>query len=264
MSRATVIMKTTVKTTRLLGTPEWVFPWQARKSRLMPHLAAVVVAGLFFALILKLRVQVATPVRTSPKLASVMVLRDDALGRSLSLRAEADGPFPSRFKLSQWQGMADLEAEAWESVNSRPRAHVSEIQQMADTTFLRPLALAVKGKSFFPQRVPEQESAPELGVSALRPNLFPLSGITFEDLPKELPPCDQVMEPVDGRFLLKLDSAGVVKDCISLENQEKTAPVALERWVRSITFLSSANKAVRWLALDIKFTHTLTDGPTAR
>jgi hypothetical protein len=252
------------KPTRLTGTPEWVFRWKPRKSPLVPKLLALLLVGLGFAFILSLRIKVVTPARSTSQAASVMILRNDAQGRAFTLKADEGGPFPSRFELSQWQGMAELEAVAWEAVKPRPKPYAPAMQELPDATLLRPLELAVSGKSFFPPRVLADEPPPVIGSQRLHPTLFPLSGITRENLPTDLPPYEEMTEAGDWRFLLQLNAAGVVTECISLESTGKEAPAALVRWLRRVPFKSSLGQAARWLALELKFTNSLADGTDPR
>ncbi len=254
-----------VKPARLRGTPEWVFRWKPRSSPLVPKLLALAVVGLAFTFLMTLRIRVTGPAKMAPRAASVIVLGNDPESRMMTLRAEEGGPFPSRFELSQWDGMAALEAKAWEAVSYQPKPYVPAVLELPDPNLLRPLELAVKGKSFFPARPQEDPPlAVEKVTMKIQPTLFPLSGITRKDLPKELPAFDEVTEAADWRFLLQLNAAGIVTECISLENDGETAPPALNEWMRRISFKPAARQASRWIAVGIQFTNAATHGTDAR
>lgn len=255
----------TVRRVRLRGTPEWVFRWKPRRSPWLPKLLAIALVGTFFAILMTLQIRVTGPSKMAPRAASVIVLGNDPDSRALKLRADEGGPFPSRFELSQWEGMADLEAKAWQAAEYQPKPYVPTMLELPDANLLRPLELAVKGKSFFPKRVLEDEPLPvERLPTKLQPFLFPLSGITEKDLPADLPEFDAVAEAADWRFLLKLNPLGAVTECISLETTGEAAPTALEQWIRQLTFKPVATQTSRWIAVGIQFTNAATHGTVAR
>jgi hypothetical protein len=253
-----------VRPVGVAGGSEWVFRWKPRGSPWVPKVLAVGIVSVGFALLLKVKIQVVNPVRESSATASVMILRNDALGRALAQRAVEGGPFPSSFDLSQWEGMAALEAEASAALKVQARPHTAELLPLEETVLLRPLELAAKGKSFFPPNVAEAEEPPMAGIGRVQPLLFPLSGGSRDDLPKDLPPFDSGSEAEDWRFLLRLNAAGEVTECISLESAGKPAPEALERWVRQLAFRPAANQKSRWFGVDVVVTNLALDRNDAR
>jgi hypothetical protein len=102
----------------------------------------------------------------------------------------------------------------------------------------------------------------------LVPALYPLSGITPAEMPKELPPFDGEVAPAMAaepwRFLLRLDTAGRVLDCISLVGGDEPGKTALEAWLRRVSFQPDRARATRWIALGLGFSNQPADGSDTR
>ena len=93
-----------------MGTPKWFFRWSQTRQPLVPKILALLLAGVFFLiLITSVRIRVVPPEKSTPRRASVIYLNDDSNGTNLSINAREGGPFPSRFELSQWVGINKLE-----------------------------------------------------------------------------------------------------------------------------------------------------------
>lgn len=258
-----------VKSGKPLDTPLWVFHWRGRKMSMFPGLLATVLVFAAFALLVALlQIRVVATEKSVPRKASVILLRDDAEGRALSLRAREGGPFPSRFELSNWPGLAGLEAAVQDAVRFRPPPYVPALADLPAENWIQPLALPAKGEQVFPKRAAAPESTPDLPPMKLAPALYALSGITSDALPRDLPPFEAVVDAAmtsgSWRFLVRLNPAGSVAECVSLEKGGDESAPALEAWLHRIQFPPEAGKTSRWIALGIGFTNQPADGTDAR
>lgn len=251
---------------KLLGTPEMIFRWRPLKSPVFPRLLALAagVTGLTF--VLSLQVQVRAPEKISPRRAAVILLRDDVQGRALRLKAQEGGPFPARFELSQWSGLAEIEAAAMAAARHQPPPYEPTLPELPAANQLRPLTLAAAGKSFFPsRRTPTATPVPDTAELRLTPALYPLAGISPQDLPRDLPPfdhaVDRAMSSAQWRFLLRLAPAGNVMDCVSLEKGAEPSAEPLTAWLRKLQFPAEIGKPARWISLGIGFTNSPTPAP---
>ena len=164
-----------VRARKPLGTPEWIFRWRGSRRPLFPRLfALVLVGGVFTLLVTTVKIRVEAPEKSSLRKASVIYLTDDAQGRALTLRAQEGGPFPSRFVLSQWAGLAELEKAAMEAARFQPLPYVPQLQDLPVERDVPPLELAAKGVAFFPERVPSLVFLPEERPWKVVPVLYPL------------------------------------------------------------------------------------------
>ena len=254
---------------KLAGTPDLMFRWRPINPLWLPRLIALAFAAVALALLVTLRIRVVAPEKSVPQRAAVIYLRDDAQGRDLSLRAQEGGPFPARFRLSQWEGLAELESSAMDASRFQPEPYVSPIRELPAANQLRPLELATKGQFFFPQRAPAATDAPALPQLKLAPALYPLAGVSPETLPLDLPSfagvVDKEMSASSWRFLVRLNPDGGVAECVSLVEKvgEARAP-ELEAWLHRLQFRPEPGKPFRWIALGIGFTNQPADGTDAR
>lgn len=254
---------------KLAGSPGLVFRWRPEKPQWLPKLIALAFAGVALACLMTLRIRVVAPVRSVPQRAAVVYLRDDAEGRAMSLRAQEGGPFPARFRLSQWEGLAELEGSAMEAARFQPEPYVSPIRELPAPNQLQSLEIAAKGKSFFPQRPPAPPDAPAPVNLKPAPALYPLAGISNDTVPLNLPPFDGVvdgeMSSSSWRFLVRLNPAGGVVECVSLVEKVGEAPThELEAWLHRIQFKPDPGKPFRWIALGVGFTNQPADGTDPR
>ncbi len=87
-------------------------------------------------------------------------------------------------------------------------------------------------------------------------------------MPRELPPfdgaVDATMTAEPWRFLVRLDAAGNVQDCVSLAGGDEAGPSPLEDWLRRVPFNPEPAKPSRWIAVGVGFTNQPADGPDAR
>jgi hypothetical protein len=109
---------------------------------------------------------------------------------------------------------------------------------------------------------------PLAGKRVLVPSLYPLSGITPAEMPQELPPFDGPVNPAmaaeSWRFLLRLNAAGGVLDCVSLSGGDEAGASALEDWLRRVSFQPEPAKPTRWIAVGVGFSNQPADGSDAR
>lgn len=254
-----------VKPPGLSGPSAWVFPWRPVKQPLFPKfLAFAIPAVLFTFLVTTVRIHVNSPERSSIRKGSVIYLGDDAQGRALTLRAREGGPFPSRFELSQWQGLRDLETAAMDASRFQPPAYAPALQELPGGNLSPPLELAAKGVPFFPDRDPSVFDIPDLGNLTVVPVLYPLAGVTGENLPKDLPPLAMEVKndlpTATWRFLIRLNADGSVAECVSLEKGAETSATGLAAWLHKVTFAPDLSKLSRWIGVGIGFTNQPADG----
>lgn len=263
-------MDRTLATARRKDVSGLIFPWRVPKTSFFPKLVAwVMAAATFTYLITMVRIQVIAPERVSPRTASVIYLTDDAQSRELALRAQEGGPFPSRFKLSQWDGFAALEAAALDAVHWTPPPYAPVIEELPMESRVPSLPLAVRGQPVFPRQKVTVREIPAAGSFQPAPRIYPLSGISGRSVPESLPPftgaIDAVMLSSPWRVLVRLDRAGAVVDCISLEKGDDARAALLEDWLTQIQFPAvSGEPGNRWITLGIEFTNQPVDGTDAR
>lgn len=244
---------------------EQVFRWRPLGRPFFPKLIAVAVSGFAFALLVTtVRIRLVLPEKSSPRKASLIYLGEDPQSRALAMRAREGGPFPSRFELKNWDGLAETEAKAMDAARYQPPPYVPVMRELPEENLVQPLVLAPRGQAFFPKRKPSPSTPPDPSMLKLAPVLYPLSETAVKILPERLPvfggPVDAVMSGVSWRFLLSVDGQGGVTDCASLAKGAEPAADALEAWLRRLRFKPEPGKQVRWIALGIGFTNQAIDG----
>jgi hypothetical protein len=255
-----------VKPRKTANKHPWVFRWRPLREPLFPKLVALALVGGSFAfLITSVRVRVDALEKSTPRKASVIFLRDDAQGRALSLRAQEGGPFPSRFELSQWGGLAMLENSAMDALRFEPPAYEPKLEDLPATDRVKPPEFAAKGERFFPEHPQDSVEIPDTTGLRPAPVLYPLSG---GSLPDRLPPfdaaVDAAMSAASWRFLLRLSPEGTVMECVSLENTDQPGALELEKWLRRVQFEPESGKPFRWIAVGVGFTNQPAHGTDAR
>jgi hypothetical protein len=248
--------------------PKWVFDWQQRGNSKFPKwIALLLVGGLFALLLTVVQIRLQSPVAWAAPKASVICATGEE-GRILTLMAREGGPFPSRFLPSQWEGAATLEREVLSAARWAPLPYVPVMRNLPEPAS-PPLQLAARAESVLPKRLPSPAAAPTPTTSGLVPVLRPLSGITNEELPLEIPilkgPLDATTTAGTWRFLLRLDAAGCVWDCISLAGGDETGPSPMEVWLRRMTFKPEPGTPSRWIAVEVGFVNpSATHGTDSR
>lgn len=259
----------TVRISKKSSPSDWVFVWREVEPPVIPRLIALGFGiALFTFLIGVVRIQVVAPEKTSMRQASLIYLKDDADGRAWTLRAREGGPFPSRFEPNHWQGLAELENAALDAARYRPSPYVPAMQDLTNPNQLESSDLAAKGKLYLPKRQTAAVAAPDLIQLKLAPIIYPLSGISFKEVPTDLPPfnapIEAEMSAVSWRFLLKLDAAGTVSECVSLAKGGAAGADALRNWLSQIRFPSEPGNSSRWISVAVAFTNQPTDGTEIR
>ncbi|GAA5124407.1 hypothetical protein JIN84_12655 [Luteolibacter yonseiensis] len=259
----------TVKPQRPAGAPEWIFRWRGDRQPLFPKLVAVAVAASAFTfLITVVRVKVDSPEKTALRRGSLIYFQNDVQGRTMALRASEGGPFPSRFELSQWQGLPALEAAAMTSVRYQAPPYVPDLKDIKPLNLVGTLRLAARGESFFPENRVTSPGTTPVGEMKVAPFIYPLSGVAGEVLPAELPAftaeVDAGKSSTSWRFLVRLNAAGSVAECVSLEKGGEPGAAELEAWLQRIIFKEDFTRPSRWISVGIGFTNQPADGTDAR
>jgi hypothetical protein len=239
--------------------PEWVFNWRRSGNAtfsLSKWIALLLVTGIFALLLSVVQIRVHSPTIWAASKATVIYTAATPEGRILTLRAREEGPFPSRFLPSQWEGAAALEQEFLGAARWMPPPYMPTLRDLPKPAAPR-LQLAARGEPVLPKRLPTVSAAPMPEKLQLVPVISPLSGITSDELPAYLPP---IADPVNAtmiaatwRFLLRLDAAGRVRDCVSLAGGDEAGPSSIEAWLRRLTFKSEPTNPSRWIAVGVGF-----------
>jgi hypothetical protein len=239
--------------------PEWVFNWGLPPSAAFVFskwIALLLVTGVFALLLSVVQIRVHPPTTWAASKASVIYTAATPEGRILTLRAREEGPFPSRFIPSQWEGAAALEQEFLGAARWTPPPYIPTLRDLPKPAE-PPLQLAARGEVVLPKRLPAASAAPMPGKLQLVPMIYPLSGITSAELPAYLPPIadpvNATMAAMNWRFLLRLDAAGQVRDCVSLAGGDEAGPSSIEAWLRHLTFKSEPTNPSRWIAVGVGF-----------
>jgi len=247
--------------------PQWIFPWRGTKASPFPKVLTLVVVGAAFGVLLtSVRIRVPSPVPWAAPKATMFQVPNDLDGRSLRLRAQEGGPFPSRFDPSTWELSSAIEQAAYQAARWRPPPYAPILRKLTDEP--QRLQLATPGEAVLPDPPTLAEPAPMTEKRRLAPALYPLSGISADEMPQDLPPFDGEVAPATAaepwRFLLRVSPVGGVLDCVSLTGSDHPGKPALEAWLRRVSFPRTTSRETRWIAIGLGFTTQPTDGPDAR
>lgn len=247
--------------------PEWIFNWGRSENAshsLSKWMAVLLVTGIFTLLLSAVQIRVHSPTTWTESKATVIYTAATPEGRTLTLRAREEGPFPSRFLPSQWEGAAALEQEFLRAARWTPPPYVPAMRDLPEPA-TPPMQLAARGEPVLPKRHPTATPAPLPRKLKLVPVIYPLSGITSADLPTDLPPIadpvNATMTTVSWRFLMRLNAAGHVSECVSLAGGDENSPSPIEAWLRRLTFKPEPATPSRWIAVSVSFANQpTTDG----
>jgi hypothetical protein len=259
-----------VKHHPLANSRAWVFSWRPLGSPWFPKFVALAVTGTAFTLLVTtVRIRLAMPEKSSPRRASLIYLGNDPQSRALALRAREEGPFPSRFELSDWAELAGIERQAMDAARYQPPAYVPEIRDLPDENRVQPILLAPRGEAFYPQRKPTAPSTPDASGLRLTPVILALSSNAKGLLPEgKLPafeaPVDDRFSSPSWRFLVCLNADGGVTECVSLGKGGEPTADTLGTWLHQLRFKPEPGKPTRWIALGVGFTNQPIDGPDTR
>jgi hypothetical protein len=239
----------------------WVFRWKDPDGSLVPKLTALAITGLGFALMITLvRIEVSPPPGWAENRAGVIHLPEGGDGRAWRLRALEDGPSPSRFDPTTWQGAAALDAELCDAARLPTDRYLPELQRLPPEIGAPAVPLARNGERVFPERRGRESGAANLLDLAAEarppvPFIFPLSGIAAGQMPERLPPIEAVepaMTGVEWRFLLRLATGGGVAECVSITRTDPATDAALEQWFGRVIFPAEAPEG--WVSVGLVFT----------
>lgn len=243
------------------ATPVWVFRWRNPDGALVPKLAALAITGLGFALMMSLvRIDVSAPPGWAENRAGVIHLPEGGEGRAWRLRALEDGPTPSRFDPTTWQGAAMLDAELRDAARLPADRYLPELQRLPPDSGAPAVPLARNGERVFPEPRGRETGAinpldPPAEARPPAPFLFPLAGIAANQMPERLPPIEAVepaMTGVEWRFLLRLTAGGGVAECISINRTDAATDAALEQWFGKVVFPAEVPEG--WVSVGLVFT----------
>lgn len=161
-----------------------------------------------------------------------------------------------------------MEMEAMNAVRFQPQPYVPALRDLPAENQLRPLELAATGELVFPKRGSVPLTTTDPAKLKFAPALHPLSGITRETLPADLPPFNATvtaaMSSASWRFLVRLTAEGTVAECVSLEKGGEAGAPELGAWLQRVQFKPDPEKPVRWMAVGVGFTNQPADGTDAR
>ena len=248
--------------------PEWVFQWRLTMGSPIHKWGAILLVGGGFAFFLtSARIRVVPPTPWATHKATVIHVTDDAEGRTLTLRAREGGPFPSRFDPLAWQEAVAMERAAFAATRWTPPPYTPELRKLPDEVTPQ-VKLAAKGEPVLPKLRPLAEVASSTVKLRPTPELYPLSGPAAAALPHELPDFDEVVDAAltaePWRFLMRLDAAGYVQDCVSLAGGDEAGLPPLEAWLRRVSFNPEPTKPSRWIVVGVGFSNQPADGSVAR
>lgn len=236
---------------------DWIYDWkQPTRSLLHSWSALVIVAVVFAALFVAIRVRLEEPVERAVPAAVRMQVGDGELGHSLTQRAMAEGPFPSRFEPGDWEGFGGLRETLRKSTDAELTPHQPRLLPFPEPPATPPL-LARRGEPVLPQRPLEVKGPAMPGDWRPVPVLSVLDGMAPTELPTALPPWEGE-PPADltvarWRCLLELDARGRVLQCIPLNGG---AAPQLTSWMRGLVFRPAApEQERRWVAVAVSFEH---------
>lgn len=235
--------------------PVWVFAWKPLgrpwSARLLPIL---LVASGFALIVMTVRIQVIPPKPWSARAASWIHASHDEQGMALAMRARDGGPFPSRFELRNWAGAADLESAVRAAADWSPRPYVPVLRGLADDDVKSDLRLAALAEPVFPKRKEEVAAVTSAVELHPVPQLRVLSaGVVSNPLPNFDGAVAASMTADEWKFLLQLDGAGNVSECVSLSGSDDAGLAAVVGWLRSVSFKPDLKKRGRWVAVSVAF-----------
>lgn len=238
--------------------PEWIFSWKRRGEPIVPKVIAVAFsAAMLGGLLGFVRIQTTTPNPWGLEKASVIHVLDTPEGRALALEARENGPSPVRFSTSDWPSLVAFENDQLARLSAKVEAYRPRLREWQPKPARVP-ALSQPGAMVLPPLPTVEVKPPLLSSRPPQPMVWPLSGLSQEEVPVELPAYDGVvdaaMQADSVRFLVQLDGEGQVLECIALSGGDKPeATASLTNWVRGIRFLRKSGGASAWAALRIRF-----------
>lgn len=238
--------------------PEWIFRWRRLGEPIFPKIVAVAfAAALFGGLVGFVRIQATTPNPWGLTKASVIQVPPTPEGAALALKARENGPSPARFSAGDWPSLLVFENEQLALLSARLEPYQPKLRPWQDPPAQVP-SLTRPGAAVLPPLSEPEVPTPPTAAGSLRPVIWPLSGLSAEEIPKELPAyegkVDATMQTDSLRFMIHLDAEGAVLECIALSGGDTPeATASLTAWIRGIQFLRQPGAASAWAALRIRF-----------
>ena len=238
--------------------PSWIYPWRDRASFSYGMWLAILITGGFFAFgVTFLNVRMPVMMEWSAPQASVMyVSENNDVGAWLKQRAQAEGPFPSRFDPVDWKGGADMEHLMMQAVRQKLTSYAPPLKDLPEEG-PSPVKLAAYGEPELPTHKMVVSEVAGAAMIELIPIISPISGIAGGELPTELPKIPGDVDPAlaleAGRFLLRLDASGRVLDCVSMAGGSDQGPSPIQKWLKALIFNVSPEGGVRWVAVGVGF-----------
>ncbi len=238
--------------------PEWIFSWKRRGEPILPKLIAVgFSAAMLGGLLGFVRIQTTTPNPWGLEKASVIHVLDTPEGRALALEAREKGPSPVRFSTSDWSTLVAFENDQLARLSAKVEEYRPQLREWQPESPPVP-ALSRPGTMVLPPLPAIEVKSPPLPPGPPQPVIWPLSGLSPDEVPAVLPAyegvVDAAMQADSVRFLIQLDGGGHVLESIALsggDTPEGTASLA--DWVRGIRFLRTTGEGPTWAALRIRF-----------
>ncbi|QTN30877.1 hypothetical protein HZ994_00560 [Akkermansiaceae bacterium] len=210
--------------------------------------------------------RIVSPTQERSSSASVLLFKDDEVGRSWNLQAEEGGPFPGRMELEGFGGRLDgfgVEGSlGWSD-------YQSELRSIGDEGGIAPERIAAKGGRVFPSLGGSgdgHDAAPP-AVAGMKkvPRLIPYDSASLAWMPDRLPafvmPEGTEKVSASWRFTVNLRADGSVRESISLGGGDDAGQAAMEDWLLGVRFKEGAGD--RWLGLRVEFVNIPGDGTGA-
>lgn len=238
--------------------PEWIFSWKRRGEPVLPKFIAVgFSAAMLGGLLWFVRIQTTMPNPWGLEKASVIHVLDTPEGRALALEAREKGPSPVRFSTSDWPSLVVFENEQLARLSAKVEPYRPRLREWQPEPAAMP-ALSQPGAMVLPPLPAVEVTPPPTFPRPPQPMIWPLSGLSPEEVPGDLPAyegvVDAAMQADSVRFLIQLDGDGQVLECIALSGGDTPeATASLTDWVRGIRFPRKSGVASVWAALRIRF-----------
>ena len=235
---------------------QWVFRWRGLDGTpLRGILAILMVTGMFSLFAVTVHIRVSAPQQWVEKKASIIHLTSAGEGEMWALRAKEAGPFPSRLDPAEWESSSALAGLVAKASRLSSKPYQPTLRDLPQEDLFPPVPVAPKGERVFPKAAAKEGAAsPEVPVR-LVPALYPLSGITMEEIPTTLPalgkPVDAAMASASLRFMLRLAPDGSVSACDDLSDDP--GGKALSGWLRTVKFPPATAARSQWISLGVGF-----------
>ncbi len=249
--------------------PKWIYPWRDKGSFYYGMWLGLLIAGGFFVFAFTF-IQVQMPVMatwSAPQGEVIQVSDDDAVGRWLIQKAQEEGPYPSRYEPTEWDGGNDLEQLLMRSVRQELTSYSPSLKVLPEEK-PKLAKIAVYGEPLLPERELKVGDIEPTVMMEMVPSLFSISGLGQDEMPVDVPNIPGKLDPAvaleNSRFLLRLDGRGKVLDCLSMAGRIEVQLTPVQNWLKGLSFGPSSDRAERWVAVGVRFENViLSDEPDA-